>query len=66
MIDFLDFLKNDFFGQSEAACWVLQEDGVWLSIPISDSVSFCFAIGMLLWEINHIKSKTNASAKDQS
>lgn len=41
-------------------------DGVWLSIPISDSVSFCFAIGMLLWEINHIKSKTNASAKDQS
>lgn len=28
---FLDFLKNGFFGHSEAACWVLQEDGVWLS-----------------------------------
>ena len=28
---FLDFLKNDFFCQSEAACWVYAEAGVWLS-----------------------------------
>ena len=33
-------------------------DGVWLSIPIADAVSFVFATCMLWWEIRHIKSKT--------
>ena len=33
-------------------------DGVWLSIPVADAISFVFAMGMLWWEIRHIKSKT--------
>ena len=28
---FLDFLKNEFFLQNEAAYWVLEENGVWYS-----------------------------------
>ena len=28
---FLDFLKNEFFKEPEAVCWVLEEDGVWVS-----------------------------------
>lgn len=28
---FLDFMKNDFFRQDGTACWVLAEDGRWLS-----------------------------------
>ena len=28
---FLDFLKNEFFKEPEAICWVLEEDGVWVS-----------------------------------
>ena len=28
---FLDFLKNEFFKEPEAICWVLDEDGVWVS-----------------------------------
>ena len=28
---FLDFLKNDFFGQAGASYWILEEDGVWVS-----------------------------------
>lgn len=28
---FLDFLKNGFFKEPEAVCWVLEEDGVWVS-----------------------------------
>ena len=28
---FLDFLKNDFFKQSEASVWVLKDNGIWLS-----------------------------------
>lgn len=39
----------------------LMLDGVWLSIPISDAVSFCFAIGMLWWEVLHIKRKSVAA-----
>ena len=26
---FLDFLKNEFFKEPEAICWVLEVDGVW-------------------------------------
>ena len=28
---FLDFLKNEFFKEPQAVCWVLEEDGVWVS-----------------------------------
>ena len=28
---FLDFLKNEFFKEPKAVCWVLEEDGVWVS-----------------------------------
>lgn len=28
---FLDFLKKEFFKEPEAICWVLEEDGVWVS-----------------------------------
>ena len=28
---FLDFLKNDFFGHAGACCWILEEDGIWVS-----------------------------------
>lgn len=28
---FLDFLKNEFFQYTKAACWVWEENGVWLS-----------------------------------
>lgn len=28
---FLDFLKNEFFRQPEAAYWVFEENGVWIS-----------------------------------
>ena len=28
---FLDFLKNNFFKQEEAAYWVLEENGIWVS-----------------------------------
>ena len=28
---FLDFLKNEFFLQNEAAYWILEENGVWYS-----------------------------------
>lgn len=28
---FLDFLKNEFFQYTKAACWVMEENGVWLS-----------------------------------
>ena len=28
---FLDFLKNDFFGQAGASYWILEEEGVWVS-----------------------------------
>lgn len=28
---FLDFLKNEFFKEPEAVCWVLEADGVWVS-----------------------------------
>ena len=28
---FLDFLKNEFFKEPEAICWVLEEGGVWVS-----------------------------------
>ena len=28
---FLDFLKNDFFGMTDAAYWILETDGVWVS-----------------------------------
>ena len=28
---FLDFLKNEFFKEPQAICWVLEEDGVWVS-----------------------------------
>lgn len=28
---FLDFLKNDFFSKPEAAIWVYEENGTWLS-----------------------------------
>ena len=27
---FLDFLKNEFFKEPQAVCWVLEEDGVWV------------------------------------
>lgn len=36
------------------------ERGVWMSIPMSDIVSFCFALGMLWWEIDHIKGTANS------
>lgn len=35
------------------------ERGVWMSIPMADTVSFCFASGMLWWEIDHIKGTVN-------
>ena len=28
---FLDFLKNEFFSQNEAAYWIFEENGVWYS-----------------------------------
>lgn len=28
---FLDFLKNDFFEKNEATCWILEENGAWIS-----------------------------------
>ena len=28
---FLEFLQNEFFGQAEAAYWILEENGVWVS-----------------------------------
>lgn len=28
---FLDFLKNEFFKEPQAVCWILEEDGVWVS-----------------------------------
>ena len=28
---FLDFLKNEFFSQNEAAYWIFEENGVWHS-----------------------------------
>ena len=28
---FLDFLKNDFFGQAGASCRILEDNGVWIS-----------------------------------
>lgn len=38
---FLDFLKNEFFKEPEAICWVLEEDGVWVSaLRICRSVGF--------------------------
>ena len=30
-IGFLDFLKNEFFSQNEAAYWIFEENGVWHS-----------------------------------
>ena len=29
--EFLHFLKDEFFGYAKAACWVYEEDGVWIS-----------------------------------
>lgn len=42
--------------------WML--DGVWLSIPISDCISFCFATGMLWWQIKHIEKTTNVTPQN--
>ncbi len=36
-------------------------DGVWWAIPISDAISFLFAVGMLLWLIHHIKKHDEAN-----
>ncbi len=32
-------------------------DGVWYSMPLSDTVTFFIAVGMLWWEVKHIRAK---------
>ncbi len=36
-------------------------DGVWWAIPLSDLLSFFFAVGMLLWLTNYIKKRNEAN-----
>ncbi|MDE6159440.1 MAG: MATE family efflux transporter [Bacteroidaceae bacterium] len=43
------------------ALWLLPQwmgfDGVWWAIPVSDMVSFIFALGMFIWLVRHIKQR---------
>lgn len=43
------------------ALWLLPQwmgfNGVWWAIPVSDMVSFIFALGMFIWLVRHIKQR---------
>lgn len=43
------------------ALWLLPQwmgfDGVWWAIPVSDMISFIFALGMFIWLVRHIKHR---------
>ncbi len=38
-------------------------DGVWAAIPISDTLSFGVAVGMLIWLIKHVNNETDRLAQ---